>query len=274
MEMKIDESENLSAWEKLTIARRIDRPTTLDYIENVFESFIEFHGDRNFGDDQSIVGGIAKLKKMSVTVIGIQKGRDIKENIKRNFGMPNPEGYRKALRLMKQAEKFKRPVICFVDTPGAYCGVGAEQRGQGEAIAKNIMEMSKLKVPIISILIGEGGSGGALALAVADQVWMLKNSIYSVLSPEGFASILWRDSKRAEEAANVMKITANDLLDYGIIDKVIDEPKEGAHTDLEYMAKVIKNNLISKVSELKEIDKQVLLQNRYDKFRKIGNFTE
>lgn len=272
--MDMEESKNLSAWERLAIARRIDRPTTLDYIKSVFDSFIELHGDRQFGDDPSIVGGIGKLEGISVTIIGIQKGRDTKENIKRNFGMPNPEGYRKALRLMKQAEKFKRPVICFVDTPGAYCGIGAEERGQGEAIARNIMTMSALKTPIISILIGEGGSGGALALAVADKVWMLKNSIYSVLSPEGFASILWRDSKRSEEAANIMKITADDLLGYGIIDKIIEEPEEGAHVDVNIVAQNIKNALLEALPQLKVKDTEKLLEERYNKFRNIGEFQE
>ncbi|WP_026882035.1 acetyl-CoA carboxylase carboxyltransferase subunit alpha [Clostridium akagii] len=272
--MDIEESKDLSAWERLNIARRIDRPTTLDYIKNIFDSFIELHGDREFGDDPSVVGGIAKIQGIPVTVIGIQKGRNTKENIKRNFGMPNPEGYRKSLRLMKQAEKFKRPVICFIDTPGAYCGIGAEERGQGSAIAENIMGMSALKTPIISIVIGEGGSGGALALAVADQVWMLKNAIYSVLSPEGFASILWRDGKRAEEAANVMKITADDLFGYGIIDKIIDEPEEGAHTDLNHMCKNIKDALLEVMPGLMVKDMEILLQERYDKFREIGRFEE
>jgi acetyl-CoA carboxylase carboxyl transferase subunit alpha len=204
------------------------------------------------GDDASIVGGIGKLNGTPVTIIGQQKGRDTKEYIKRNFGMPNPEGYRKALRLMKQAEKFKRPVICLVDTPGAYPGIGAEERGQGEAIAKNLIEMSSLRTPIISLVIGEGGSGGALAFAVADEVWMLENSVYSVLSPEGFATILWKDSSRAKEAAEIMKITAKDLKDYGIIDKVIKEPMGGAHKDVDKMALSIKRELIDSFSILKK----------------------
>lgn len=266
--------KTLSAWERLTIARKVERPTALDYIDNIFDSFIELHGDRLFGDDAAIVGGLATINGVSVTVIGQQKGRDTKENIKRNFGMPNPEGYRKALRLMKQAEKFKRPVICFVDTPGAYCGIGAEERGQGEAIAKNLMEMSSLKTPIISIFIGEGGSGGALALAVADQVWMLENSIYSVLSPEGFASILWKDAKRAKEAAEVMKITAQDLKGYDIIEKVISEPEGGAHTDLNLMCNNIKNTLLEELPKLIDKDENTLLQERYDRFRKIGTVIE
>lgn len=213
----------ISAWERVKIARGTERPTSIDYISHIFDRFLELHGDRYCRDDGAIVGGIATIDGIPVTVIGQQKGRNIKQNMKRNFGMPNPEGYRKALRLMKQAEKFHRPVICFVDTPGAFCGIEAEMRGQGEAIAKNLYEMSSLKTPILSIVIGEGGSGGALALAVADEVWMLENATYSILSPEGFASILWKDSKRADEAAGIMKITGEDLLELKIIDQVIPE---------------------------------------------------
>lgn len=264
--------EKLTPWDKLTLARMVERPTSLDYIERIFDSFIEFHGDREFRDDPSIVGGIAELNGRAVTVIGQQKGRDIKENVQRNFGMPHPEGYRKALRLMKQAEKFNRPVICFVDTAGAYCGVDAEKRGQGEAIAKNLITMANLKVPIVSIVIGEGGSGGALAMAVADEVWMLENSVYSVLSPEGFASILWKDASRAKEAAEVMKITAENLLSYKIIDRLIEEPKGGAHVDPEAMAKDLKENLLEVITNLCSKDKQELLQLRYEKFRSIGKF--
>ena len=251
-----------------------ERPTTLDYIQKVFDSFIEFHGDRQFRDDPSIVGGIGRLNGISVTVIGQERGRNANENIKRNFGMPHPEGYRKALRLMKQAEKFKRPVICFIDTQGAYPGVAAEERGQGEAIAKNLMEMSILKTPIISIVIGEGGSGGALAMAVADEVWMLENAIYSVLSPEGFASILWKDSRRAKEAAEVMKITAQDLKEFEIIDKIIKEPKGGAHVDPDLAAENIKNALIEALPKLKAEDRDTLIENRYNKFRKMGKYIE
>lgn len=266
--------KNLTPWQKVKLSRLNERPTALDYIENIFEDFIELHGDRCFGDDAAIVGGIAKFNEKSVTVIGIQKGRNTKENISRNFGMPNPEGYRKALRLMKQAEKFKRPVICFVDTPGAYCGLGAEERGQGEAIARNLVEMSNLKTPIISIIIGEGGSGGALALAVADEVWMLENSIYSILSPEGFASILFKDASRAEEAAETMKITAQDLLDFEIIDRVIQEPLGGAHSDKATMYKVIRNNLEEVMDKLILETTENLLKKRYYKFRKIGQYKE
>lgn len=265
---------NLTPWQKVKLSRLNERPTALDYIENIFEDFIELHGDRCFGDDAAVVGGIAKFNGKSVTVIGIQKGRNTKENISRNFGMPNPEGYRKALRLMKQAEKFKRPVICFVDTPGAYCGLGAEERGQGEAIARNLMEMSNLKTPVVSIIIGEGGSGGALALAVADEVWMLENSIYSILSPEGFASILFKDASRAEEAAETMKITAQDLLDFEIIDRVIQEPLGGAHSDKDTMYKVIKSNLEEAIDKLMAETTENLLKKRYYKFRKIGQYQE
>ena len=200
------------AWERVKIARMIERPTALDYINEILTNFIELHGDRNFKDDEAVVGGVALLDEMPVTVIGIQKGKDLKENIKRNFGSPNPEGYRKSLRLMKQAEKFKRPIICFINTSGAYCGVGAEERGQGEAIAKNLMEMALIKTPIISIVIGEGGSGGALALAAGDRVWMLENSVYSILSPEGCASILFKDSSKSKEVAEIMKLTSYELL--------------------------------------------------------------
>ncbi|MCR3757417.1 acetyl-CoA carboxylase carboxyltransferase subunit alpha [Clostridium felsineum] len=270
----MENSKELTPWQRLTIARMLERPTSLDYIDLIFDSFMEFHGDRAFGDDAAIVGGVAEFDGMPVTVIGQQKGRNTNENIKRNFGMPSPEGYRKALRLMKQAEKFNRPLICFVDTSGAYCGVEAEERGQGEAIAKNLLSMANLKVPIITIVIGEGGSGGALAMAVADEVWMLENSVYSLLSPEGFASILWKDSSRAKEAAEVMKITAADLKGYGIIDKVINEPEGGAQNDINIVGSEIKENLKETIKKLLSNDINELLQNRYDKFRQIGKFIE
>lgn len=266
--------DNKTAWERLTLARMIERPTAIDYIDKIFDSFLEFHGDRYFGDDPSVVGGIGLLDGNPVTIIAHQKGRNTKENIKRNFGQPNPEGYRKGLRLMKQAEKFKRPVICFVDTPGAFPGIGAEERGQGEAIAKNLIEMSNLRTPIISLVIGEGGSGGALAFAVADQVWMLENSVYSILSPEGFATILWKDSSRAKEAAEIMKITAKDLKNYGIIDKVIKEPLGGAHKDAEKMALAIKKELIESFGILRKQSIDELLEKRYDKFRNMGKYIE
>ncbi|MDP4144896.1 MAG: acetyl-CoA carboxylase carboxyltransferase subunit alpha [Bacillota bacterium] len=252
----------------------VERPTALDYINEIFDSFIELHGDRQFRDDPSIIGGIAVINGISVTVIGQQKGRNTKENIERNFGCPHPEGYRKALRLMKQAEKFKRPVICFVDTPGAFCGIGAEERGQGEAIAKNLMEMSTLKIPIISLVIGEGGSGGALAMAVADQVWMLEHSIYSILSPEGFASILWKDPSRAKEAADVMKITAEDLKEFAIIDRIIDEPEGGAHKDVKAMAESIKSSILEVLPGLIEKPVEDLVEERYSKFRSLGEYIE
>ena len=272
--MQKEAYKNLTAWDKVSIARLVERPTALDYINIIFDSFMELHGDRYYGDDPAIVGGIAQFNGMPVTVIAQQKGNNTKENIKRNFGMPNPEGYRKALRLMKQAEKFNRPVICIVDTPGAYCGLGAEERGQGEAIARNLMEMSNLKTPVISIVIGEGGSGGALAMAVADEVWMLEHAIYSILSPEGFASILFKDASRAKEAANTMKITAQDLINFGIIDRIIKEPLGGAHTNVDEMAASIKRNLEESINRLISEPIGALLTKRYYKFRKIGKVVE
>ena len=262
------------AFKKINIARMVSRPTSAEFMEAIFENFITFHGDRYFADDKSNVGGIATLDGTPVTIIGVQKGHTIEENIKRNFGSPNPEGYRKALRLMKQAEKFKRPVITFVNTPGAYCGLGAEERGEGEAIARNLLEMAKLKTPIISIFIGEGGSGGALALAVADEVWMLENGMYAVLSPEGFASILWKDASRASEAADLMKLTAEDLLELKVIEKIIPESAEGIQNDLEYTTNIIKEELIKKIKELSEKTIDELLNERYNRFRKFGEFSE
>ena len=257
----------VTAWERVELARQLERPKSLDYINKIFDEFIELHGDRNFGDDKSIIGGIAKLQGMAVTVIGEQKGKNVKENMQRNFGMPEPEGYRKALRLMKQAEKFNRPIITFIDTPGAYPGIGAEERGQGEAIAKNMMEMSMLKVPIICIVIGEGSSGGALAIGVGDKVIMLENAIYSILSPEGFASILYKDASKAKQAAEDMKITAKDLKSLGIIDEIIKEPKDGAQNDFEKVTKSIKKYLISNIEELQKLSKEELIEKRYQKFR-------
>ncbi|KEI01946.1 acetyl-CoA carboxylase carboxyltransferase subunit alpha [Clostridium botulinum] len=273
-ELKKNMYTELSPLDKLTLSRMKERPTALDYIERIFDGFIELHGDRGFKDDPSIVGGIAKFNGIPVTVIGQQKGRDTKENIKRNFGMANPEGYRKALRLMKQAEKFKRPVICFIDTPGAFCGVGAEERGQGEAIAKNLMEMAVLKTPIISIVIGEGGSGGALGLSIGDEIWMLEHSVYSVLSPEGFAAILWKDGSRVAEAASLMKITAQDLKGYNIIDRVIQEPTGGAHKDLDLIAETIKRELLTVPFIEMKNNISKTLEKRYDKYRKIGEYSE
>ncbi|MGT2771657.1 acetyl-CoA carboxylase carboxyl transferase subunit alpha [Streptococcus marimammalium] len=245
-------------------ARDQARITTLDYINLIFEDFIELHGDRHFADDKSVIGGIARLNDSSVTVIGIQKGKNLQDNINRNFGQPHPEGYRKALRLMKQAEKFKRPIITFINTSGAYPGIGAEERGQGEAISRNLYEMSDLKVPIIAIIIGEGGSGGALALAVADQVWMLENTFYAVLSPEGFASILWKDGTRSIEAAELMKISAGELLKMAVIDKII--PEHGYFSS-EIIA-MMKKSLIETLKDLRQKDSLELIEDRYQRFRK------
>lgn len=272
--MANNSNNKLTAWEKLSLARLMERPTALTYINKVFTDFIQFHGDRCFGDDPSIVGGVARLNGKPVTIIAQQKGENTKENVKRNFGMTHPEGYRKALRLMKQAEKFNRPIICLVDTPGAYPGMGAEERGQGEAIARNLMEMMNLSVPVISIIIGEGGSGGALALAVANEVWMLEHSIYSILSPEGFASILWKDSSRTKEAAEIMKITAQDLMDLKIIDRILEEPEGGAHTDVEKMSALIKESLTEVLNSLSIKSEEELRNLRYKRFRKIGEYIE
>lgn len=259
----------VTAWEKVKIAREPDRPTALDYIENIFDDFIELHGDRYFKDDKSIVCGLGNIGKQNYTIVAEQKGRNTKENIERNFGMPNPEAYRKALRFMKQAEKFKRPIITFIDTKGAYPGLGAEERGQGEAIARNLMEMSDLKVPIIAIVIGEGSSGGALAIGVGDKILMLENAVYSILSPEGYASILWKDSTRAEEAAKKMKLTAEDLLELGVIDEVLKEPKGNAKQDVEKMSNIIKKKIIENTKELKKLDIDELTERRYQKFRNM-----
>ncbi|MBU5676203.1 acetyl-CoA carboxylase carboxyltransferase subunit alpha [Alkaliphilus sp. MSJ-5] len=268
--MKKEVYEKLNPSEKVKIARLQERPTSLDYINKLISDFIEFHGDRLYGDDSSIVGGIGKFEGIPVTVIGHQKGKDTKENIKRNFGMPHPEGYRKALRLMKQAEKFKRPIITFIDTPGAYCGLGAEERGQGEAIAVNLIEMSKLRTPIIAIVIGEGGSGGALAIGVADRVAMLENSIYSVISPEGLSSILWKDSSLAQKAADIMKLTAQDVLSLNIIDGIIKESLGGAHKDVDFTAYNIKEYLLNELKLIMKLDTLELLDKRYEKVRRIG----
>ena len=255
---------NGAAYERVKLARDSKRPTGLDYIKNIFSGFMEFHGDRRYADDPAVVGGIARLNDRPVTVIAIEKGHTAKERARRNFGMPQPEGYRKALRLMKQAEKFGRPVVCFVDTAGAYCGVDAEERGQGEAIAENLLEMSTLCVPIISILIGEGGSGGALALAVADRVWMMQNAVYSVISPEGCASILWKDSGKAAEAASSLKLTAEDAKSLGVIERILSENDIGKKVFYDRIRTLLEE-------ELRELSKDVeLTQNRYDRFRNLG----
>lgn len=245
-------------------ARDQGRLTALDFAKEIFDDFIELHGDRNFRDDGAVIGGIGRLNGQAVTVVGIQKGKNLQDNLNRNFGQLHPEGYRKALRLMKQAEKFGRPVVTFINTAGAYPGVGAEERGQGEAIARNLMEMSDLKVPIIAIIIGEGGSGGALALAVADKVWMLENTIYSILSPEGFATILWKDGSRSEEAAELMKITSGELLNMGIVDKVI--PERGYFTS--EIIEAIKTAIVDELAELSQLSTEDLLEARYQRFRK------
>lgn len=265
---------DLSATQRLEIIREKTRPTVNDYIPVIFHHFTELHGDRRFGDDAAILGGIATLNSVPVTVIAQVKGRNLDENKKSNFSMPHPEGYRKALRLAKQAEKFHRPVICLVDTPGAFCGIDAEKRGQGEAIAENIAEFMTLKTPVISVVLGEGGSGGALALAVCDELAMLENALYSVISPRGFASILWKDPSREKEAAELMKITAEDLVGFGVCDKIIAEPAGGAHNDMRLTADNISEYLMDAVSRLSAVDTDTLLDKRYDKFRRIGVFSE
>lgn len=262
------------AMKSVAIARMIDRPNTRQFIREIFDDFTEFHGDRLFGDDGAVVGGIASFQGRPVTVIGIQKGHTLEENLSCNFGSPNPEGYRKALRLMKQAEKFHRPVITFVNTAGAFCGIGAEERGQGEAIARNLMEMSRLRTPIISIFTGEGGSGGALALAVADEVWMLEHGMYSVLSPEGFASILWRDSSRVAEAAELMKMTSGHLLQNQVIDRIIPEPKEGLEHNLSFTTDRLEEALTEMLPKLCNMKMEELLKKRYERFRKFGEYSE
>ena len=261
--------EKLTAWQRVELSRRKDRPVGSDYIDALFTDFVEFHGDRYFADDKAIIGGVARFHGMPVTVIALAKGRNTKENIERNFGMPEPEGYRKALRLMKQAEKFARPVICLVDTPGAFCGLEAEERGQGEAIARNIYEMSGLKVPVVSIIIGEGGSGGALAMATADEVWMLENSIYSILSPEGFASILWKDSSKAKEAAEVMKLTAENLKAQGIVERVFAEPETYTVQNMDSVIMQINEAIEEFLMRYGSMSEQELIRHRYERFRNM-----
>ena len=261
--------EKLTAWQRVELSRRKDRPVGSDYIDALFTDFVEFHGDRYFADDKAIIGGVARFHGMPVTVIAQAKGRNTKENIERNFGMPQPEGYRKALRLMKQAEKFSRPVICLVDTPGAFCGLEAEERGQGEAIARNIYEMSGLRVPVVSIIIGEGGSGGALAMATSDEVWMLENSIYSILSPEGFASILWKDSSKAKEAAEVMKLTAENLKAQGIVERVFAEPEEYIVQNMDVVIMQMDEAIEEFLMKYKSLSEQELIEHRYERFRNM-----
>ncbi|AIG25248.1 acetyl-CoA carboxylase carboxyl transferase subunit alpha [Brevibacillus laterosporus] len=264
---------NLTPWQRVQISRHPERPTTFDYIKHIFTDFMELHGDRSYGDDLAIVGGIARLEGRPVTVIGHQKGKDTKENISRNFGMAHPEGYRKALRLMKQAEKFGRPIITFINTQGAYPGKAAEERGQSEAIARNLLEMANFTVPIICVVIGEGGSGGALGISVGNYIYMLENSVYSVISPEGAAALLWKDSSLAMRAAETMKISAPDLLELGIIDQIIPEPFGGAHRDLIQQAGFIKQSLLNGLAELEKLSPKELVQHRYNKFKQIGTFT-
>jgi len=284
LEKKVNELRSeifsaLSPWQKTLIARHPDRPYTLDYINMITNDFIELHGDRRFADDPAVVAGIAKIGDLPVVIVGHQKGRGTKERILRNFGQPHPEGYRKALRVMKLAEKFQKPVVTFIDTPGAYPGIGAEQRGQAEAIAVNLMEMSRLKTPVISIIIGEGGSGGALALSVADRIYMLEHSVYSVISPEGCAAILWKKNGELgtedfSRAADALKLTAQDLMNYKIIDSIIPEPLGGAHRDPEWTAKKISEYILKSVEELKSKSPGKLIDERYKKFRKIASFSE
>lgn len=269
MKERATKAQPLSAWEKVRAARRADRLASVDYIDNIFDDFMEFHGDRQFADDPAIVGGVAYLDGQPVTVIGIHKGKDLKDCMRHNYGMPSPEGYRKALRLMKQAEKFQRPVICFVDTPGAFCGMEAEERGQGEAIARNLYEMSALKVPVLSIVIGEGGSGGALALAVADEVWMMENAVYSVLSPEGFASILWKDSKRASEAAGVMRLTAADLKELKVIEEIIREPEVYREDTMVPVLCELEEKMEHFLEQYGSLSEKQLTDRRYDRFRRM-----
>lgn len=274
MSEEIIENGGITPFERLEIIRNKNRPTIRDYLPLIFNDFYELHGDRLFGDDGAILGGIGRLGNIPVTVIAEVKGRDIFENKASNFAMPHPEGYRKALRLARQAEKFCRPVICFIDTPGAFCGVAAEKRGQGEAIARNLAEFMVLKTPVISVVLGEGGSGGALALGVCDELAMLENAIYSVISPRGFASILWKDASKEREACNIMRVTATDAVELGIADAIISEPEGGAHNDAEATAENISDFLVKSLNSKMKKDIDVLLNERYNKFRKIGVFSE
>ncbi len=263
---------NLTPWQRVQLSRHPERPTTLDYIQHIFSDFIEVHGDRLFGDDLAIVGGIATLDGRPVTVIGHQKGKDTKDNIKRNFGMAHPEGYRKALRMMQQADKFGRPIICLINTAGAYPGKAAEERGQSEAIARNLREMAGFRVPIICVVIGEGGSGGALAIGMGNRVYMLENSYYSVIAPESAAAILWRDASLAMRAAETMKITAPDLLELGVIDGIIEEPFGGAHKDVALQSQLLKAKLLEGMEQLGRMAPEELIQDRYQKFKQIGAY--
>jgi acetyl-CoA carboxylase carboxyl transferase subunit alpha len=279
LQVQVDELRNQirshqqsGAWARTELARHSDRPYTLDFIERVFTDWTELHGDRNFGDDPAMICGVARFNGEEVMVIGHQKGRDIKSRVYRNFGQPNPEGYRKALRFMQMAQKFKRPLFTFVDTPGAYPGLGAEERGQAEAIARNLREMARLKVPIITTITGEGGSGGALAIAVADRVLMLENSVYSVITPEGCASIMWRDASKRDLAAQALRITAEDMIELGVVDEIIPEPPGGAHLDYDATAANVSAALGKHLSDLRAYPEGQLTNIRYDKFRKMAQF--
>jgi acetyl-CoA carboxylase carboxyl transferase subunit alpha len=264
---------DMTTAQKMQLARHPHRPTTIDYIQTIFTDFVELHGDRLYGDDLAMVGGLAKLNGIPVTVVGHQKGKDTKDNIARNFSMPHPEGFRKALRLMRQADKFRRPIITFIDTKGAFPGKAAEERGQAEAIARNLLEMATFRVPIICIVIGEGGSGGALALGVGNKVLMLENAIYSVITPEGAASILYKDASKSIHAAEAMRITADQILELGVVDSVIPEPKGGAHRDLAVQAESIKAEIWQHLEPLLSLSEEELVEDRYRKFREIGRFT-
>jgi acetyl-CoA carboxylase carboxyl transferase subunit alpha len=265
---------NLNRWQKVQLARHPQRPYTLDYIEHVTSYFEEIHGDRHFADDNALVTGLAMIDKFSVVVVGQQKGRSTKGNLERNFGMSNPEGYRKALRIMQMAAKFNKPIITFIDTPGAYPGIGAEERGQAEAIARNLFEMSHLPVPIICVIIGEGASGGALGIGIGDRILMMENSWYSVISPEGCAAILWRDSGKASEAAEAMRVTAPDLVELDVVDEVIKEPEGGAHRDIVVAAEAVKKSILKHLNELSKVPVKKLIENRIEKFSKMGSWTE
>lgn len=263
-------AKRLSPWQRVRLARHPERPGMREYIAQIFEDFLELHGDRLFGDDPAIITGLAKLEGLPVVLIGDQKGKDTDSNLACNFGMPHPEGYRKARRVMELAERFNKPIVTFIDTPGAYPGIGAEERGQGEAIARNLLFLSGLKAPIIVVIIGEAGSGGALAIGVGDRILMLENAIYSVISPEGCAAILWKDESKAEEAARVLKLTSKDLLKLGVVDEVIQEPPGGGHQDYEKMAERLKKALLKHLQELLKIELPSLLTRRYKKFRQMG----
>ncbi len=264
----------MDAWDRVIKARDAKRPVASQYIESLVEGFMEFHGDRRFGDDPALIGGVGWIGDTAFTILGQEKGVGTKERVKRNFGMLNPEGYRKAQRLMKQAEKFQRPILCLVDTPGAFCGLGAEERGQGQAIAESLTIMAGLEVPVITIVIGEGGSGGALAMSVSDEVWMMENSIYSILSPEGFASILWKDSSKAQEASEVMKITAQDLESFGMVDRVVKEPEEFSIETLPSVIESIREMIVETAAAYQALPVEALLKKRYEKFRAMGKVSE